>query len=488
MSDDSSRHLAAVWFADIVGYTSLSERNEDAALKLVGEFQTLANRIVAAHWGRVVKFVGDAVLTVFESAGKAVDGALALLDEFSSSELAKELNVTLRIGVHVGEIHTAEDGDVYGDGVNTASRIEGAAGPGQVFLSGFALESIRHRANLRTEPVGKRRLKGLSRSMELFVVGPADGGDPREIRFTPPVQPEEKKGFRLGQVVAVGLLAGMAGLIGVGMFAGASPFNFNKAPMNENAEEALRLGKESYFRGDFTQALDDLERSLELTGSKLQKRQGLRYIARTHNMVQDSAATLSALDDLLTTEPPLAILIPGLEDENLMELYFEARRQKIRSRGVHELSEPLRKIMVFDFQTFSSGVEMVSEGMTEELGYLVALMMQTELDMKGLPVASVSEMSFQEGEYDAYLDLDSALVEMRDEGPSHLILGSVAIQPRGALISAWLYEMETGALVLSEQVTGSQEDLVMKLPEELASRLAEALEGVPSEPTLPDPS
>jgi len=487
MPEEPNRRLAAVWFADIVGYTTLSERDENTALKLVAELQAISNREVAAHSGRVVKFVGDAVLAVFESAGNAVDASLALLKSFNETAKAKEIGATLRVGVHVGEIHTAADGDVYGDGVNTASRIQGAAGPGQVFLSGFALESVRHRANLRTESVGKRRLKGLSRSMELFAVGPAQAGDPRETSFSPPTPTVEKRQLRSGQIIAIALLAGMAGLVGVGMFAGASPFNWNKAPESVDAEEALSLGKESFFRGDFGRAIEDLTRSLEMTGSLLQKRQGLRYLARTHAMVQDSSAALAALDDLLSTEPPLAILISDLEEPELMELYFEARREKIRTRGVHELSQPLRQIMVFDFQLFSSGVEMNAEGMTGELGYVVALMMETELRMMGLPTSSVREMSFEGVGYDAYIDMDSHLVDMTQEGPSHLLTGSIAINRNGALLSAWLYEMETGRLILSEQVTGSQEDLVMKLPEDLATRLNSAIEEAAPPPTSGDP-
>jgi len=96
MPDDSNRRLAAVCFADIVGYTTLSERDEDTALKLVEEFQATSNREVEGHSGRVVKFVGDAVLAVFESAGKAVDAALGLMEGFNEGDLAKEMKVTLR--------------------------------------------------------------------------------------------------------------------------------------------------------------------------------------------------------------------------------------------------------------------------------------------------------------------------------------------------------------------------------------------------------
>jgi class 3 adenylate cyclase len=496
MTAEANRRLAAVWFADIVGFTTLSERDEDAALKLVAELQAVSLQVVEDHGGRVAKFVGDAVLAVFESAGKAVEAALALQDGFNGTELARKAHATLRIGVHVGEIHEAEDGDVYGDGVNTAARIQGESGPGQVFLSGFALESIRARAHLRTESVGTRSLKGLSRAMELFVVGHAEAGDPRELRFTPPAPPSEKKPLRRGQVVALGLAAGMAGLIGIGIFAGGISFDWGKAPMNENAEVALELGVESFFQGKYAEAVSDLERSLQLTGGQLERRHALRYLALTQNILGDTAAAKEALKRLLETEPPMAILHPSLEDPDLFALYMEARTEKIRAHGLEEGSQPLRKVMVFDFHVFGQdtvGVEAEgpasaggeadagqgAEGVTDNLGYVAAFMLETELGMKGLPVASVAEMSFDEERYDAYRDLDSTLLEageMGDEAPSHVIIGTVSIHPDlGALLSARLYEMATGNLILSKQITGTQEDLVMKLPEMLAQSLAEAL-------------
>lgn len=72
MAKERVRRLAAVWFADIVGYTSLSARDEDAALAVVDEFQAASRAAVQAHGGRIVKFVGDAVLVVFESADSAL--------------------------------------------------------------------------------------------------------------------------------------------------------------------------------------------------------------------------------------------------------------------------------------------------------------------------------------------------------------------------------------------------------------------------------
>jgi len=83
MPQERKRRLAAVWFADIVGYTELSSRDEDGALAVVDELQRLAREEVEPRGGRIVKFQGDAVLAVFDSTDSALDSALALQESFS---------------------------------------------------------------------------------------------------------------------------------------------------------------------------------------------------------------------------------------------------------------------------------------------------------------------------------------------------------------------------------------------------------------------
>ncbi|MFC1575331.1 adenylate/guanylate cyclase domain-containing protein [Gemmatimonadota bacterium] len=478
MAEEHHRRLAAVWFADIVGYTALSERDGDAALRLVAELQAISEREVASRSGRVVKYVGDAVLATFESAGGALEAALALRDGFLGSPSARELKANLRIGIHVGEILTAEDGDVYGDGVNTASRVQGAAAPGQVILSSFASESIRHRSEFRTVPKGKRRFKGLSHPMELFAVGHRGAEDPFvELELAP----DRRSSLTPGRAIAIGLAAGMAGLVGLGLFAGASPFfgggTPDMGPQGEEVDVALSLGIEAYYRGATEEAAENLNLFLNPAGTVGQRRQGLRYLARTELMAGDTAGARTALSGLLTTEPPLALLIPSLEDSALMGLYFDARREKIRAQGIFEPSREFRELMVFDFQVFAPESESEAGGMSGDVGYVVAFMLETELSLSGLSATSIQEMSFENRGDEAYVDLESALSAMNGAGPSHLLSGSVAINSTGALLSAWLYELETGNLVLSEQVNGSHEDLVMSLPEELAARLTARLMG-----------
>ena len=118
-NNTAMRRLAAVWFADIVGFTELSSRDEDAAMKLVELFQTVTRRAIPERGGTVVKFLGDGGLAVFPSSDAATRAGLAVQREFAERASAAGHPAALRIGIHVGEVIGAPDGDV--------PAIEGAA-------------------------------------------------------------------------------------------------------------------------------------------------------------------------------------------------------------------------------------------------------------------------------------------------------------------------------------------------------------------------
>ena len=193
MAEKRTRRLAAVWFADIVGYTSLSAQDEDAALAVVDELQRVANSAVANQGGRVVKYIGDAVLTVFDSVDSALTAAFEVQTGFMESEIVQRHGVALRVGLHLGEVVEAEDGDVYGDGVNTASRVEGVAGPGEVAITETVFQQIRNRPRFQAVPLGQKDLKGLE-SMAVYKVKLSDGSTtpvPRKASQPSPSPPTE---------------------------------------------------------------------------------------------------------------------------------------------------------------------------------------------------------------------------------------------------------------------------------------------------------
>ena len=173
MSDSTpSHHLAAVWFADLVGYTALSETNEGEAIRAVGRFQAIVRAVVQTHGGRLVKFLGDGALAEFPSTEQAVRSADALRADFARVAEAEGLSAReLRIGVHVGDVAATADGDLYGDGVNVASRITTAADPGEVWVSEDVRRQLRQRPELRFAPRGEHALKGLRTPLKLHAVG-----------------------------------------------------------------------------------------------------------------------------------------------------------------------------------------------------------------------------------------------------------------------------------------------------------------------------
>jgi adenylate cyclase len=163
------RTLIALWFADIVGYSAHAAKDEAGALRLVEILQALSRETVPRYKGRVVKFAGDAVLAEFPSAELAVRAAARLSSQFTEQSAATGRAHNLRLGVHLGDVAVAADGDLYGDGVNAAARIQEAADAGQVMISEDVWRQLRSRQEFRFEHLGERSLKGIG-SIGLYVV------------------------------------------------------------------------------------------------------------------------------------------------------------------------------------------------------------------------------------------------------------------------------------------------------------------------------
>ena len=185
-------HLVALWFADIAGYSERAAQDERGALQLIEILQALSRSTAHGHEGRVVKFLGDAVLAEFPSTEMAVRAATSLSQKFREESATTGRAHDLRIGVHVGDVAVDADGDLYGDCVNAAARIEAAVDPGQVAVSEDVWRQIRGRGGLRFEPLGDRDLKGVG-SIDLYVVSPEESATGSAVSGT------ENNGERVGQ-------------------------------------------------------------------------------------------------------------------------------------------------------------------------------------------------------------------------------------------------------------------------------------------------
>lgn len=169
----AQRRLAAILAADVVGYSRLMGQDETGTLAALKAARTeLIDPKIAEHSGRVFKSTGDGLLAEFPSVVNAVACAIEIQRgmKHRSHGLPDEKAIQLRIGINLGDI-IVEDGDVFGDGVNVAARIESIAPPGGVAVSGTVRDHLGTRLDLHFEDIGEQTLKNIDRPIRVYLVG-----------------------------------------------------------------------------------------------------------------------------------------------------------------------------------------------------------------------------------------------------------------------------------------------------------------------------
>ena len=157
----STRKLAAIMFTDMVGYTAMMGRDEEAALMFLHKNRTIHKPIIERHNGEWLKEMGDGTLASFHSSSEAVRCAGAI------QEAANKEGITLRIGIHMGEV-LFEDNDVFGDGVNIASRIEAMVPSGRIWVSEAVHKSVRNKKGIETTFVREAQLKNVNQPVRIY--------------------------------------------------------------------------------------------------------------------------------------------------------------------------------------------------------------------------------------------------------------------------------------------------------------------------------
>jgi adenylate cyclase len=167
--DTEQRKLAAIMFTDMVGYSALSQRDDKLALELLEEHRQLLRKIFPRFNGTEIKTIGDAFLIEFQSALEAAQCAIEIQRTLAkrNHDVTSERRIELKIGIHIGDV-VHRGGDVYGDGVNIASRIEQLAGAGGVCVSMDVERQIRNALETRFEKLAPTELKNISVPMDLF--------------------------------------------------------------------------------------------------------------------------------------------------------------------------------------------------------------------------------------------------------------------------------------------------------------------------------
>ncbi len=160
----SERRLAAIMFTDIVGYTEMMHQNESAAAAIRQRHRDIFQKEHQRCNGEILQYYGDGTLSIFKSAVEAVECAIAMQQEFQTGNI-----VPLRIGLHLGDIVFDQD-DVYGDGVNLASRIETLGVPGCVLISDKLKYAVKSQTTITTQSLGHFEFKNIKDAVEIFAV------------------------------------------------------------------------------------------------------------------------------------------------------------------------------------------------------------------------------------------------------------------------------------------------------------------------------
>lgn len=165
------RRLAAILAADVEGYSRLMGLDEEAALATLSGHRAAADELIAGFRGRIANTAGDSVLAEFASVVDTVRCALRIQETIAAlnAELPDDRRMAFRIGINVGDV-IAKDGDIFGDGVNIAARLQTLAAPGGICVSRGVRDHIRHLGSFRFEDLGEQQVKNIARPVRAFRV------------------------------------------------------------------------------------------------------------------------------------------------------------------------------------------------------------------------------------------------------------------------------------------------------------------------------
>ncbi len=166
-----TRKLAAILVSDVVGYSRLAGVDEDRILARLRTLRSdLIDPIISVHHGRIVKRTGDGAIVEFRSVVDAVNCAIEIQRAMveRNAEVAADKRIEFRVGIHLGDVVEESDGDLMGDGVNIAARLEGVCEPGAICLSEDAYRQVKGRLDLAVSDLGPTQLKNIAEPIRVY--------------------------------------------------------------------------------------------------------------------------------------------------------------------------------------------------------------------------------------------------------------------------------------------------------------------------------
>ena len=163
------RKLVAILAADVASYSRLMEIDEEGTLATLSAFRLVTDRLISRHEGRICGTAGDSILAAFGSALAAVQCAVEIQNELahSNNDLEKDRRMQFRIGINVGDV-MLKDGDIFGDGVNIAARLEGLADPGGICISRGIHDHVMKKLPFEFEDLGEQTVKNIAQPVRVY--------------------------------------------------------------------------------------------------------------------------------------------------------------------------------------------------------------------------------------------------------------------------------------------------------------------------------
>jgi len=223
------RKLAAVFYADVVGYSRLTGEDEEGTHRRLSTCLDVMTAAIEAHDGRVVHFAGDAVLADFGSIVRALDCAVEVQrdSKINNADLPADRRLEFRIGINLGDV-LVDRGDIYGDGVNVAARLEALADPGGIAISANVHHQIRRRTDLHFDFLGDQQVKNIADPVAAYrVLLDSDMSPPR---LNPMVTAPSKRRFSPLRLAGGGLLAVFLVLLVIAAMEGPSAVRGDRSP------------------------------------------------------------------------------------------------------------------------------------------------------------------------------------------------------------------------------------------------------------------
>jgi len=367
---EATHQLAAIMFTDIVGYTALMGEGEQRAIRLLDKNLSIQKPLIEQHKGKLLKEIGDGLLSSFNSVIEAVKCAIEIQDK-----LKDEPELNIRVGIHIGDV-LFRDGDVLGDGVNIASRIESLASSGEILVSEAVYNSIKNQEGIHTEFVKEEILKNVEKPIEIYKVSAEIFEQERildSVTPTPHLRLKTTKPFnkRLAGVVSIGAIIILV----------LAYFLYNQS-REVLAEEVIEKSIAVLPFADLSEKGDQqffVDGVMEDVLGLLQKMKELHVVSRTSVMkYRDNKPTIRQIRDELKVGYVLEGSVRKSTDEvmitaqliNVAEdrhLWAENYTSDYSAKGIFEIQGRIAKKIVNDLKLTISPekITAITQAMTE---------------------------------------------------------------------------------------------------------------------------